>query len=252
MFLSQPYIDEDPDQHPVLFRMRGVAGKSAAQDRPKSSGIAWEKLPNGRMPTQQWSTALFGAGDSLVMVGGKCAGKHSSLDTVQEYCLSTGHWLEPTDWPKLPERRQAQHPVTMGNAVHLFGGGIKENVNKMFAGRSGVVTMEMENGRHGRAWKTDAFQPSPQTASGAGKLFNTVAVAGGWKSGLRQSEVYVWDARTRQWLRLPNLNIARDQTSLVFFKGYLLAFGGGDKPGHWVHSVEHFSTSSLLGLTEEI
>ena len=173
VFLSRQSVDQDPKKHPVLFRMNGATRESAEQDHQASSGITWEKLPNGRTPTQQWLPALFGVGDSLVMVGGLCADT-GSLDIVQEYCLSTGHWLEPTDWPKLPERRQSQHPVTLGNTVHLFGGGIFEN--KTFTGSSTVIAMEMANGRHGRAWKTDALRPSPHAVPGASRLFNTVAV----------------------------------------------------------------------------
>ena len=227
--------------------MNGATRESAEQDHQASSGITWEKLPNGRSPTQQWVPALFGVGDSLVMVGGQCADT-GSLDIVQEYCLSTGHWLEPTDWPNLPERCESQHPVTMGNAVHLFGGGIF--AKKTFTGSSTVVTMEMDNGRHEPAWKTDALRPSPHAVPGASRLFNTVAVAGGLRFGRPQSDVHVWDARSQQWLRLPDLTITRQQISLVYFKGNLLAFGGWDKPGHLSSSVEQFSISSVLGISE--
>ena len=247
VFLSRPSVEQDPQKHPVLFRMNGATRESPEQDHQASLGISWEKLPNGRTPTQQWLPALFGEGDSLVMVGGRCADT-GSLDIVQEYCLSTGHWLEPTDWPNLPERCEAQYPVTMGNAIHLFGGGIFDN--KTFTGGATVVTMEVDNGRHGPAWKTDAIQPSPHVSSGASRLFNTVAVAGGFRSGREQSKVNVWDTRSQQWLGLPDLTIVRDQTLLVYFKGNLLAIGGFNKPGHWISSVEQFSISSVLGISE--
>ena len=85
---------------------------------------------------------------------------------------------------------------------------------------------------------------------GAARLFNTVAVAGGSRSGRLQSEVHVWDARSQKWLRLPDLTIPREQTSLVYFKGKLLAFGGFDKPDHSTSSAEQFSIASVLGIHE--
>ena len=178
---------------------------------------------------------------------GKCEG--NTVAKVQEYSLSTAHWREPADWPDLPEPRQQQHPVAVSNAVHLLGGGISEN--KTFKADSTVFTMEVENDHHCGPWKIGTLKRSPHPSPGACQVFNTVTVAGGSVSGQRKSDVYVWDAKSREWLRLPGLVLPRTQTSLVYFKGNLLALGGSPEPGHWTSSVEALSTTAVLGISEE-
>ena len=250
-FLSILQEHQDQSFHQVLFSLNeaeDLASDNEAQLMRARVPRTWQRLSNGRAPAQQLCPAFFDVGHSLLLVGGMCSG--SSVATVQEYCLSTGRWLEQTDWPSLPVQLQQQQPVLMDDVIHLVGGGnVSSGKNK---GSATVHSMDMEAGRCRGPWKSTIVRPTPRPLPGACRLFNTVAVAGGHGlSSPGYTGVVVLDVRSHEWLRLPSLTVARQQASLVHFKGSLLAFGGADMRGHWISSVEQFPTDSVLGIAEE-
>ena len=237
--------DQDLDLHPVLFRL---STSDAVQDRAAAaqptSAFVWQRLLNGRTPTQTHAPALFGWGHSLVLVGGRCQGE--SLSKVSEYSLSAGCWLEATDWPCLPQARQLQHPVILGSTIHLLGGACYEK--SLLVGKKPVFSLNVNSGRRRQPWQTGVIKQSPYTFHGACRLFGTVVIAGGISSRQKQVGTFVWDTVSQQWLRLPDLTVPRTQASLVYYKGDLLAFGGSEKIGQFNSSVESFSIAAVLGV----
>ena len=229
---------EDPSRHPVLFRLNeteDLASDNERQPEGARNQCTWERLSNGRVPTQQPWPAFFGVGNRLLLVGGQRSGR--TVATVQEYSLTTGCWLKQSDWPSLPVEQQ--QPVVMDNVVHLVGGGSYSN--REFTGSATVHSMEIETGRCRGTWLSDVIRSTPRVSPGGCRIFNTVAVAGAGGRSVH-TDVFVWDARSHEWLRLPSLTVARQQTSLVHFKGSLLAFGGAHAGSHprWISSVEQF------------
>ena len=248
-FLSvlQEHQDQSFDQ--VLFSLNeteDLASDNEAQLMRARVPCTWQRLSNGRAPAQQLCPAFFGVGHSLLLVGGKCSG--SSVATVQEYCLFTGRWLEQTDWPSLPVQLQQQQPVVMDDVIHLVSG-VNVSSGKI-KGSATVHSMEMEAGRCRGPWKSTIVRPTPGCVPGACRLFNTVAVAGCFGS-TGYTGVNFLDDKSQRWLHLPPLTCQHQQTGLVHFKGSLLAFGGADRRGHYISSVEQFPTDSVLGIAEE-
>ena len=233
--------------HLVLFRLNEVMHTPATESDCGSATPLWTELPNGWSPKQQLFPALLGVGSSLLLIGGQCG--DSSLDTVQEYSLRNGEWLEVPNWPALPIQRQQQHVASTGETLHVVGGGCVSN--NAFNARADIYSMTMSDGR--RQWKTDVVKPTPHASPGACSMFGTVALVGGLTRGSNQrhSEAYVWDAPQKEWLRFPDLAVARSEPSLVYFKGSLFAFGGRDAPANFTPAVEQLSITPFVGILHD-
>ena len=238
-YLAVPTSTHDPDQHYVLFRLVEDSQDAGQGSQPS---LQWERLPNSRCPVgEQWAPAFFGKSDSLLLAGGK-GPQDESFTLVTEYNLHSEDWRMPTTWPRLPAAAQQQDPVSLDDDTHLFGGLVVSG-SKVIKWISSVYSINMQrNGRPSGDWREGVLPSTPNGNSGACELFQTVLVAGGWKSGRPQREVHILDPDTREWLQLPPLHTARRQPAMVFYQGCLFAIGGTAASG-WVPTIDRFPLS---------
>ena len=155
-YLAIPTSTHDPDQHCALFRLVEDSQDSGQGSQPS---LQWEHLPNGRCPVIQWVTAFFGKSDSLLLAGGQDS-DDDSLTLVTEYNLRSEDWCTSTTWPHLPAAAQQQHPVSLGDDTHLFGGLISSGPT-VIKSLSSVHSIKAErSGRPSGKWR-EGFLPSP-------------------------------------------------------------------------------------------
>ena len=236
-YLARPTSTDDPDQHCVLFRLVEDSQDSGQGSQPS---LQWERLPNGRCPVKQLVPAFLGKSESLLLAGGKDS-DGDSFTLVTEYNLRSGDWCTPTAWPHLPAAAQQQHPVSLGDGTHLFGG-IVFSGTKFIKSLSSVHSIKAErSGSPSGEWREGVLPSTPDAGSGACELFQTVLVAGGVKSGHQQQEVHILDPDTQEWLQLPSLCSAKSQAAMAFYQGCLFAIGGFSSI--WLPTVERFPLS---------
>ena len=236
-YLARPTSTHVPDRHFVLFRLVEDSQDAGQGSQPS---LQWERLPNGRCPVTQRAPAFFGKSDSLLLAGGK-GPQDESLTLVTEYNLHSEDWCTPTTWPRLPAAARQQHPVSLGDDTHLFGGLIHSR-SKGIKSTGSVYSIKVErSGRPSGHWREGVLPSTPNGASGACELFQTVLVAGGSVSGHRQQDVHILDPDAQEWLQLPPLNTARNQPTMAFHQGCLFAIGGFSS--NWLPTVERFSLS---------
>ena len=236
-YLVCPTSTHDPDRQYVLFRLIEDSQDAGQGSQPS---LQWERLPNGRCPVKQRAPAFFGKSDSLLLAGGYDS-HGDSLTLVTEYNLRSEDWCTSTTWPHLPAAAQQQHPVSLGDDTHLFGG-IDVSGTKVIKSLISVHSIKAErSGRPSGEWREGALPSPPNVGSGACELFQTVLVAGGCVSDHRQQEVHILDPDTQEWLQLPPLNTAKDQPTMAFYQGCLFAIGG--YVSGWLPTVERFPLS---------
>ena len=236
--LSYPPRSRDRNRHLYILELLEIDGR-----------LKWHKLPNARCPVQQSLPAFFGGGNSLVIAGGHSSANHWPR-ACSAYDLLDNEWVTTTEW--LPDRVSALQSVTVDNCVHLIGGH-----DKTLAPSSATFCVHLikKDGcpTSDQTGTTNALPDTPHGQCGACHVHGNVVVAGGYDSiNLKvQQDVFVFDKSSAKWLKLPELTIARCHSSLVYFRGSLLAIGGS-QISHGFHSRMHKSVDLVVSEVEEL
>ena len=219
-FLSQPMDESQYSSGHPLFQF---------SEAEEDNMYPWIELPDQGHHIKRYFPALAAIGTSLFLLGGQVDEKSSAA--VSQYCLERQQWMEVPEYYGLPQSYESQQQISIvfRDRLVLLGGGAMSADTQEFEGHGTMLTFEIVDGRP--VFENLRRTPQDSAACGACRLFGTVAIAGGGTRYKRNysREVYVLNQKQgsqEQWVKLPPLNKARGQTSLVYFKNHLLAFGG--------------------------
>ncbi len=161
----------------------------------------WEKLENG-IPAQGYAMVSYKG--NILKVGGSQATNEPedphnlhSLDEIELYDPKQNKW---TLYGKLPEPRSSHEAVVVGNVLYVFGGWDFGNGREKWLG--GVsADLSAKNLR----WEMLPEMPADRRAFSIAHDDRYVYVIGGMDDGGTLSDFDIYDTKSKEWSRAPEL-----------------------------------------------
>jgi hypothetical protein len=216
-----------------------LAGSVAvAQSSASSSG--WSELPQSPIQRSEVAAAAIGR---VVYVAGGIAYPIARPGALEAYDVRTGSWALKAPMPEDVNHAAA---VGYGGALYVLGGyaGFPENgpVHGFAADETGGF---FRYSPEPNSWTALAPMPTRRGALAAAVIGHRLYAVGGYSEALGTlARLEIYDFRSHQWTRGPDMHQPREHLAATALGGSLYVFGGRDfYGGHTYATAERFSPS---------
>ncbi len=205
----------------------GSTGSSGAGGQVAETPIAWTALSTANAPVGRYFHSAVWTGQSMIVWGGRVAGKPSTTDSGGIYDPATRAW-KPTSTVGAPAARYLHSAVWTGTKMLVWGG-------------YGASALAADGGAYDPATDTwtpiaSANQPAPRTSLGSAWTGKEMVVWGGLADSTPVGSGGVYDPASDAWTAIPAAGAPSPRfATATAWSGKEMIVWGGSNFTDWQH-----------------